>query len=55
MSRGLVFWIIMLIWLILGIFGIYSSGFHAVTVGGTLLEFVLFGLLGWQTFGPAVT
>ena len=52
MTLGLAFWIIMLIWLVFG--GLVHFGFVAAAYAGasTLLLFVLFGLLGWQTFGP---
>jgi len=53
MTIGLLFWILMIIWLI---FGIYTSWpdwrnngpYHA---GGTLLLFILLFLLGWHDFG----
>ena len=56
MSRGLIFWVLMLIWFIFGLvtalsphlFGSYGS------IGGTLLEFVLFLLLGWRVYGAPV-
>jgi low affinity Fe/Cu permease len=52
MTLGLAFWILMLIWAVFGLlthFG-YVGGVYAVG-GSTVLLFVLFGLLGWQTFG----
>lgn len=59
MSRGLIFWVLMLIWLVFGMvlnfggaqFGGYA---HAGLVANQLLEFVLFALLGWQVYGPPV-
>jgi hypothetical protein len=54
MSLRLLFWVIMLLWLIFGIimpaWGHFSWGY----VGGTLLEFILFGILGWRVFGAPV-
>jgi len=53
MTLGLCFWILMLIWLVFGIawhFG-YVAGTYAAG-GNSLLLFILFLLLGWQTFGP---
>jgi len=55
MTRGFIFWLIMILWLLLWIVGFtdygarpyYHSGFNAVT-------FTLFALLGWQVFGSAV-
>jgi hypothetical protein len=51
MSLGLAFWILMLIWLVFGIFvHVYPAGPYGLW-GGTLLLFVLLLLLGWQVFG----
>jgi hypothetical protein len=53
MTLGLAFWIIMLIWLVFGILS--HLGFVGASyglLGGTVLLFVLFLLLGWQVFGP---
>lgn len=54
MTRGLIFWILMLIWLVfsLAAFGGYA-GVYGVRAGA-FLEFVLFALLGWQVFGTPV-
>jgi len=52
MTLGLAFWIIMLIWLVFGgllHFGMVTAAWAGIS---TLLLFVLFGLLGWQIFGP---
>jgi hypothetical protein len=55
MTRGLIFWVLMLIWLVFGIiwqFGVIPASFGLA--GGAFLLFVLFFLLGWQVFGPPV-
>jgi hypothetical protein len=57
MSLGLAFWVLMFIWLILGLFwawpGSAQTPYHAyLPMGGTILLFVLFLLLGWHDFGP---
>jgi hypothetical protein len=52
MTLGLAFWIIMLIWFVFGLalhFGFVGA---AYAIGGTLMLFILFLLLGWQVFGP---
>lgn len=52
MSIGLIFWVLMLIWLVFGILGAYSPG--AVPNGWYahgLFAFILFFLLGWKCFG----
>jgi hypothetical protein len=52
MTLGLAFWIIMLIWLVFGVLQHFGmAGGWGVTANVVLL-FVLFGLLGWQVFGP---
>ncbi len=56
MSIGLLFWILMILWVIFGAwyrstptaFGPYGWA------GDWLLLFVLFGLLGWRVFGPVL-
>jgi hypothetical protein len=54
MKIGLLFWILMLIWLLFGAWtnwpgmqtGVYGP------FGGTVLLFILIGILGWKLFGP---
>jgi len=56
MTRGLIFWVIMLLWFlaILGAFFGPPQYQAYIAVGSTVLHFVLFALLGWQVFGPAI-
>lgn len=49
MSLGLAFWITMLLWLL---FGLYINRTNWPVIGGNLLLFLLFLLLGWKVFGP---
>ena len=56
MSMGLLFWILMLIWLIFGV----AHNWGAVPGpygpwGHSLLLFILLLLLGWQVFGAPIT
>jgi hypothetical protein len=54
MTRGLVFWLLMLLWLIFGL-AWHFAVFGAVAVWGiALVPFLLFALLGWQVFGPPI-
>jgi len=56
MQRSLIFWVMMLLWL-LSIAGVFwgPKDYHLAFVGGsTFFNFVLFGLLGWQVYGPAI-
>lgn len=52
MGLGLAFWILMLIWLVLGLYYGYAvaPGNHYL-LGGNVLLFILLLLLGWKTFG----
>lgn len=54
MSIGLIFWILMLLWLVFG-FATYRGvvgtyGWY----GNTLLLFILLLCLGWHAFGPPI-
>ncbi len=57
MSIGLLFWVIWVLCVLLwaGVnFGGMGTPFLAHAAGGGVIEFILFGLLGWQIFGPVV-
>jgi hypothetical protein len=57
MPLGLIFWILMLLWLLFGLglqFGWFGPNQQYATWGNTLLLFLLFALLGWRVFGAAV-
>jgi hypothetical protein len=57
MTRGLLFWVVYVICVIvwLGVsFGGFGGPYGAHLAGGSVIEFILFGLLGWQVFGPVV-
>ena len=49
---SLLFWILMILWLVLGVWRDWPSGFKVI--GGNILIFVLLGILGWRVFGPAI-
>jgi len=59
MARGMIFWILMLIWFVFALvinfggpqLGVYA---HSAGLADTFLFFLLFALLGWQVYGPAV-
>lgn len=48
MSFGLAFWILMLLWLVFGLWHWYPN---YTIMGGNLLLFILLLLLGWKVFG----
>ena len=53
MTLGLAYWIIMLIWLLFGLYTGYIGGLASpYLVGGNLMLFVLLVLIGWKIFGP---
>ena len=55
MSIGLLFWILYIIALVFGLWSNWpATGPAFRPLGGTLLIFVLIGLLGWKCFGAAV-
>ena len=54
MTRGLVFWVLMLIWLVFGILSHFGIAAPYTGVGSIVLFFILFALLGWQVFGPPI-
>ncbi len=57
MSRGLIFWVLMLIWFVFGVLGFsgMAGAYQHVVAGGSfVLDFILFLLLGWQVYGPPV-
>lgn len=52
MSLGLAFWILMLLWLAFGAWQNWNAGSVGPWGwGGSLLQFLLFVLLGWKVFG----
>ncbi len=53
MTIGFIYWLILLLWLL---FGLYNgrtdlAGGNLLPFGGNLILFVLFFLLGWSCFG----
>ena len=58
MPKGLLFWVIWIICVLVWA-GVNFGGFGGVMAGhlagGGVIEFILFGILGWAAFGPPVT
>lgn len=56
MDAGMLFWILMILWFLFGLFwhraefGTGNYGFF----GGSVLLFILLALLGWKVFGPPI-
>jgi len=53
MSISLIFWVLMLMWLVFGLWSNWPLT-GPKPVAGTLLLFILLALLGWKVFGPAI-
>ena len=53
MSIGLLFWVLMILWLVLGFVWNREAikGGNYGLIGGSLLLFILLFLLGWRAFG----
>ena len=51
MSIGLLFWVLMILWLVFGPWPFWGANAFR-PIGFSLLTFILFALLGWQVFGP---
>jgi hypothetical protein len=59
MTRGLIFWVLMLIWFVFALVLSFAPGSLGGFVRGgatanEFLLFILFVLLGWQVYGPPV-
>ena len=55
MTIGLLFWVIMIIWLLFGLFTYWPApGTRPYPLGGHIVLWVLLALLGWKVFGPAL-
>lgn len=53
LTFGLVFWLLMLLWFIYGIWGWWSPQPNWI-FGNTVFLFILFLLLGWHVFGQPI-
>jgi len=55
MSFQLLFWVLMLFWLVFGLWSNWPvTGNAFKPLGGTLLLFILLVILGWKVFGSPV-
>lgn len=52
MTLGLLYWILMLLWLVFGLWTNWPLGVRPA--GGHLLLFILLLILGWQVFGAPI-
>jgi hypothetical protein len=52
MTLGLLYWILMLLWVIFGLWRAYPNLGGAAGPG--LILFVLLLIIGWQIFGPPI-
>lgn len=57
MSIGLLFWVIMFVWLLFGLWSNWPAGGTTTgfrPVGGLVILWILLALLGWRVFGAAI-
>jgi uncharacterized membrane protein YtjA (UPF0391 family) len=54
MSRGLAYWVIVLIWVISVLAPLFGFGGAAVAHASEAILLILFILLGWNVFGPPI-
>jgi hypothetical protein len=52
MDIGLLFWILMILWIVSTFGTWYQPSVGYWSYGSSLFQLVLFFLLGWQVFGP---
>lgn len=53
MPISVLFWVLMVLWFIFSSWNGFLAGDKKV-IGGNLLMFALFAILGWRVFGPVV-
>lgn len=51
MTIGFIFWLLMILWLVFGIWQFRAAPGPWPVVAGNGFAFVLFFLIGWQVFG----
>lgn len=55
MPIGMLFWVLMILWFLFGLwYNSMGTTFAYGWAGNMLLLFILFGLLGWHDFGPVL-
>lgn len=54
MGIGLIFWILMLLWLVFGFWTYWAPGNPNWPYGHAAFLFILFLLLGWHDFGAPI-
>lgn len=56
MDAGTLYWVLMLIWILVGLYVHYEEGKpYPFRLGSwTLLQFFLLLVLGWKVFGPPI-
>ena len=53
MSLAIAYWVIMLLWLVLGVWSHWPV--HSpMVVGSNLVLFALLAIIGWKVFGPPI-
>ena len=55
MSLGLLYWILMLLWLVFSLWAGYPYTTHIRPFGGSMFLFVLLLIIGWKIFGSPIS
>jgi len=56
MEAKMIFWMLMILWLLFGVFTYWPApGTKPWPLAHTVLLWVVIALLGWHTFGAAIT
>jgi hypothetical protein len=54
MSLALIYWILLLLWLVYGLWGFWTPSQPYWMHGNSLFLFILFLILGWHAFGAPI-
>lgn len=56
MTRATIFWFLVLLWAISFLMAVFGRGDYVLWAvrGSEVLTLILFSLLGWQVYGPAI-
>lgn len=51
MPKGILFWVLMVIWFLFGFYATPKGDNYRWVIGGNLLLFLIIFILGWSEFG----
>lgn len=53
MPKGFIFWLLMILWLLSLLGAIWYSNSY-LTIGGSVMLWIIIALIGWQVFGNMI-